>query len=83
MQVIRTFRAALIIAEDVHRRVARRGRSSTEGPEQFSIDEAEQEDAHESLHWTRCDNPARTDIEGQRACQRVSRLYYCAEALGG
>jgi hypothetical protein len=50
-QVIRAFRAVLR-AEDVRRRVARSGQSSIERPEQFSIDEADQEDAHASLHWT-------------------------------
>jgi IS30 family transposase len=35
-----------------------------ERPEKFSVYEAEQEDAHASLHWTRGDYTARADVEG-------------------
>jgi hypothetical protein len=65
------FSCSAIRAEDVRRRVARSGRSGTERPEQFFIDKAEQEDADESLHWTRGDYTTRADVEGQRACQRA------------
>jgi hypothetical protein len=60
-----------IRATDVRRRVARRDQSSTERPEQFSIDEAKQDDTHASLHWKRWEDPSRADVEGQRAYQRA------------
>jgi hypothetical protein len=59
-------------AEDVRRRVTRSGYRGTERPEQFFIDQDEQEDADASLHWTRGDYTALADVEGQRACQRAS-----------
>jgi ribose 1,5-bisphosphokinase PhnN len=38
-------------AEDVRRRVTRSDLFGAENPEQFSIDTAEEENAHASLHW--------------------------------
>jgi hypothetical protein len=77
------FPCSAIRAEDVCRRVARSGHSSTERPEQFFIDEAEQDDADASLHWTRGYYTARADAEGQLACKRASGSYQSAEAYGG
>jgi hypothetical protein len=79
----RFFPCSAFRVEDVRRRVARSRKSGTDRPKQFSIDEAEQEDADASLHWTRGDYTARTDVEGQRACKCASRFYQSAEAYGG
>jgi hypothetical protein len=64
-------------AEDARRRLL-----GTEHSEQFSIDEAEQEDAHASLQLTRGDDPARAHVEGQRACQRASGFHQGVGAYG-
>jgi hypothetical protein len=77
------FSCGVIGDENVRRRVARCGQHGVERPEQFFIDEAEQEDADASLHWTCGDYTARADDEGQRACQRASGLYQSAEDYGG
>jgi CRISPR/Cas system-associated endoribonuclease Cas2 len=77
------FSCSAIRAKGVRRRVARSGKHGTELPEQFFIDETEQEDADASLHWARGDNFARADVEGQRACQRASRLYQSTEPYDG
>jgi hypothetical protein len=62
-------------ANDVRRRVRPSGQSGTERREQLSIDEAEQEASHESLHWTRVNDLSGADLEGQRASQRAFRFY--------
>jgi hypothetical protein len=62
------FLCSAIDAKDLRRLVARSGHFGTERPKQVSIDEAEQEDAHESLHWTCGDGPTSADVEEQRAC---------------
>jgi hypothetical protein len=77
------FPCCAIRAEDVRRRAARSGQSGTESPEQFFFDEAEQEDGHVRLHWSRGDAPSGADIEEQCACQHPSRFYQSAKAYGG
>jgi hypothetical protein len=72
-----------IRAEDVRRRVARSDKHGAERPEKFSIYWNEQEDAYASHHWTRGDNFARADVEGQFVGQRASRFYHVAEVFEG